>query len=144
MPHSRKDVFIKCWIWSVISSMVTAATFWLLTSFGSLFQWEYGGTVFMDLLVGLSVIGGYVGAGYIGWSLVDKYYPGNAHHFLQQYRTYSILSFLGFVAITFSPFSILGFLWSAIAPACVLVALAKSKKVSVAEELPLRVIEWDV
>ena len=144
MPHSRKDVFIKSWIWSIVSSMVTAAAFWILTSFGNLFHWEYGGTVFMDLLVGLSVIGGYVGAGYVGWSIVDKYYPGNAHYFLKQYRMYSILSFLGFVAIIFSPFSILGFFWSAMAPACVLVTLTKSRKAGLSEGLPLSVVEWDI
>jgi hypothetical protein len=142
MPHSRKDIFIKCWIWSIVSSMLTAAAFWLLTSFGNIFRWEYGGTVFMDLLVGLSVVGGYVGAGYIGWSLVDKYYPGNAKFFLREYRKYSIYSFLGFIAITFTPLSILGLLWSIMAPACVLMVLAKSKQAGLSEGLPLSVVPF--
>jgi hypothetical protein len=130
MPHTTKDVFLKCWLWSIISSIVIAVVFVLLTSIGNVFRWEYGGAVFIDLLFGLSVVGSYIGAGYVGWCIVVKYYPDTAKHFLRQYRLYSVLSSLVFVVVVYSPLSILAFLWSILAPGCVLVALSKSRKLT--------------
>lgn len=123
-----KDVFLKCWLWSAISGIVIAILFLLLTSVGNIFRWEYGGTVFMNLLFGLSLVGSYLGAGYVGWCIVDKYYASIARQFLKQYRTYGLLSFLALVGVMFSPLSILVFLWTILPPACVIFALSKMKK----------------
>lgn len=130
MPYTAKDVFLKCWLWSAISGIALAAVFWLLSSVGSIFRWEYGGTVFINLLFGLSIIGSYVGAGYVGWCIVYKYYPSSAKHFLKQYRSYGLLSFAALLAVIYSPLSILAFLWTVLPPGCVLLALSKSRKLA--------------
>jgi len=129
MPHTRKDIFLKCWLWSVVGGCIVAAIFYLLADITNVFHYiPDGGTVFIDLLMGLGIIGSYVCAGYIGWRIVDKYYHAATHGFLKRYRKYSIISFLALVVIIYTPLSLVGFLWSIIAPYCVLIALSRSKK----------------
>jgi len=100
----------------------------MLSGIGSFFHGANGGTIFLDLLLGLSIAGSYFGAGFVGWRIVDKYYHSVAKRYIKRYLFYSILSFLLLVGIIFSPLSILALLWSFIAPGCVVLALKQVKK----------------
>ena len=128
MHHTNKDIFWKCWLWSAICGAVVAVLFWFISDIGSLFHGKYGGTVFIDLLLGLSVLGSYFGAGFVGWRIVDRYYPSTVKAFLKSYKRYSLFSFILLVAIIYSPLSILAIFWSVLAPYCVIVSLSKAKK----------------
>jgi hypothetical protein len=128
MYMTRKEIFLKCWFWSVITGVLVATIFWIVTDVGGFFHYAYGGAIFIDLLVGLSVVGSYVGAGYIGWRIVDKHYHKSVKYFIKRYEKYSLLSFIILIAVIYSPLSILGFLWSVLAPYCVIAALSKTKK----------------
>lgn len=129
MPHTRKDIFFKCWLWSVVGGLIVAAIFYTLADLTNAFHHiAHGGTIFIDLLMGLGIVGSYASAGYIGWRIVDKYYHGTVTIFLKRYKIYSAISLLLLVGLIYSPFSPLGFLWSVLAPCCVLLSLSTSKK----------------
>lgn len=128
MLHTNKDIFLKCWLWSVISGVTIAILFWLISDVGGFFHDVNGGTIFTDLLIGFSVVGSYLGAGYVGWRIADIYYTNIVKQFLTRYKHYCLYSFIALVAIIYSPLSILALFWSVLAPYCVLIALSKSKK----------------
>lgn len=128
MYLTKYEIFKKSWFWSVICGVIVGSFFWFVTSLGDWFHSLFGELVtFFDVFVVLSIAGCYFGAGYVGWRIVDKYYPGKAKRFKKSYIRYSILSFLLLVAIAFSPLAFLGVLWSLVAPFCVLQALAHVK-----------------
>jgi hypothetical protein len=128
MHLTNKEIFWKCWLWSIISGIIVAGLFWMLSGIGSLFHGENGGNVFLDLLLSLSLLGSYFGAGFVGWRIVDKYYHGAVRRFMKRYLLYSFISFAVLIAIIYSPLSILALLWSVLAPWCVITALNKAKK----------------
>lgn len=130
MYLTKSNIFWKCWLWSVICGIITAALFWAITSFGNFFHGPYGGTVFIDLLLSLSIAGCYFGAGYVGARIANKYYHDTEKRFIKRYFWYSLLSFIVLVAVVYSPVSFLGILWSLIAPLCVLAALSKIEQQS--------------
>lgn len=123
MHLSNKDIFKKSWLWSVICGIIVAILYWLIATITPLFNWIYDFIPFFDLLILFSLAGSYFGAGYVGWRIADKYYHDTEKRFVRRYVVYSILTFILLVAIAYSPLSILGLLWSLIAPFCVLQAL---------------------
>jgi hypothetical protein len=94
----------------------------------SIFHWIYKRANFVDMLILFSIAGSYFGAGYVGWRIAEKYYNDHEKYFVKRYLRYSVVSFLLLVAITYSPLSFLGLLWSLAAPLCVLQALKYVKQ----------------
>ena len=137
MPFTDKEIFWKCWLWSLISGTIVAVLFWILSGIGNLFHGPYGGTIFVDLLLVLSIAGSYAGAGYVGWRLVNKYHPSKLLLYRKAYVKYSLISFVILAIIVYSPLSILALLWSFIAPYCVLLALSVIRK-TMALEKPVK------
>ncbi len=127
MHLSNKDIFWKCWLWSVIGGIAVALLFWMASSIGNLFRGTEGGTIFIDLLLGLSIVGSYFGAGVVGWRIADKYYHAGVPLFLKRYAWYSCLSFVLLIGVVYSPASFLSLLWSFLAPLCIIGALSKAK-----------------
>lgn len=125
MHLSKSDIFWKCWWWSLVCGAALGMVFYALTSFIPLFRWPYGGATFINLLITLSIAGSYFGAGYIGWRIADKYYGNPDNRFTIYYIRYSLITFVILVAVTYSPLSFLGLLWSLVAPASALIALGK-------------------
>jgi hypothetical protein len=118
---TKSDIFWKSWWWSAVAGAGIAILFLIITAlplFGTLFR-----TVpFVDSMVVLSVVGCYVGAGYVGSRIAAKYYTGDTRY-AGWYVRFSVLSFAVLVAVAFSPLSFLMVAWSFIAPACVLLTL---------------------
>lgn len=119
MHLTKSDIFWKCWWWSLIFGAIVGLFFYAVTG---LFNWDYPGTTFIDLLISLSIIGCYVGAGYVGWRISIKYYHVS-QKFIKRYRQYSIITFILLIAVVYSPLSFLGVLWSFIPPFGVLQTL---------------------
>ena len=128
MKLTNKEIFWKCWLWSIIGGIVVAVLFWMISGIGNLFHGTYGGTIFIDLLLGLSIVGAYGGAGLVGWRIADKYYHDVVKQFLKRYLWYSAGSFVVLVGVVYSPASFLAILWSLLAPFCVIWALNKTTK----------------
>jgi hypothetical protein len=126
MYLTNKAIFWKCWLWSIIAGIIVAALFYFLGSITNIFHGPNGGTIFIDLLLFLSIVGSYFGAGYVGWRIADKYYHSAAKKFIKRYVQFSVLSFIVLVAVIYSPLSILAILWSFIAPLCVVWALRRA------------------
>jgi hypothetical protein len=126
MPLTRKNIFWKCWIWSIACGILFAIIFWLISDAGGLLHLYYGGGVFLYLLFGFSIVGSYIGAGTVGWRIADKYYHHSVKRFMKQYGLYSMVSLVILVAIVYSPVPFLVLLWSILAPFCVLAALPKT------------------
>lgn len=122
MYISKQEIFKKTWLWSVICGIVVATVSWLIMDI-SIFHWIYKLANFVDILILLSIAGSYFGAGYVGWRIAEKYYNDREKYFVKRYLRYSIASFMLLIAITYSPLSFLGLLWSLVAPLCVLQAL---------------------
>ena len=127
MHLSNNDIFWKCWLWSIVGGILVALLFWMIVSVGNLFRGAEGGTIFIDLLLGLSIVGSYFGAGVVGWRIADKYYHGSVPIFLRRYVWYGSLSFVVLVGVIYSPASFLALLWSFLAPLCVISALSKAR-----------------
>ncbi len=125
MHLSKSDIFWKSWWWSIVCGAIVGIFFYTVTNINGLFHWPYGGATFIDLLILLSIAGSYLGAGYIGERIATKYYGDHERRYLYYYLRYSVVSFLALVAITYSPLSFLGLLWSFVAPTTVLLALGK-------------------
>ena len=91
-------------------------------------RWLSAGDLFFDLLIIFGIVGAYFGAGLVGWRIADKYYHAKEKQFRSRYIRYSLITFVALIAITYSPLSILGLLWSFVAPFCVVKALDFIKK----------------
>ncbi len=125
MHLSKSDIFWKSWWWSLVCGAALGIAFYAATSIVPLFHWSYGGATFVDLLIIMCIAGSYFGAGYIGWRIADKYYGNPGNRYTTAYLKYSAITFAILVAVTYSPVSFLGLLWSVVAPASVLLALNK-------------------
>ncbi len=123
MPHTKSDIFWKCWLWSAICGILAAIAFWFLSSIGNVFHWDYGGAAFIDLLIISSIAGAYFGAGYVGSRIAHKYYGDHDGKFVKRYLRYSLITFVVLVAVAYSPLSFLALLWSFVAPYSVLKTL---------------------
>ena len=128
MHLTTKDIFWKCWLWSIIGGIIVALLFWIISGIGNVFRGANGGTIFIDLLLGLSIVGSYLGAGVVGWRIADKYYHSGVAIFKKRYTQYSLVSFIVLIAVVYSPASFLALLWSFLAPYCVVRALGKTKR----------------
>lgn len=125
MHHTKSDIFWKCWLWSAIFGIIMAALYAFISDIGP--RWMSAGD-FFGLLTIFGIIGAYFGAGLVGWRIADKYYHAYEKRFIKRYIQYSIITFMLLVAITYSPVSFLGLLWSVVAPLCVLRALSGAQK----------------
>ncbi|HSD56023.1 MAG TPA: hypothetical protein VLA92_02620 [Candidatus Saccharimonadales bacterium] len=124
MHLTKSDIFWKSWLWSVICGLVVASVFYFVTGLiNKMFRFSYGGVAFVDLLIILAIAGSYFGAGYVGSRIAHKYHYDVEKRFVRRYTWYSIVTFLLLVAVTYSPLSFLGILWSLVAPYCVIKAL---------------------
>lgn len=121
MQHTKSDIFWKCWLWSAIFGAIVAGLYAFISDIGP--RWMSAGDLFFDLLIIFGIFGAYFGAGLVGWRIADKYYHAHEKKFIGRYIKLSILTFALLVAITYSPLSFLGLLWSFVAPFCVLWAL---------------------
>lgn len=125
MHHTKSDIFWKCWLWSAVIGCLAAGLYAIIANIGP--HW-LSGDIFFDLVIIFGVLGAYFGAGLVGWRIADKYYHAYERQFIKRYIKYSVLTFVLLVAITYSPLSIVGLLWSFVAPFCVLQALAPIQK----------------
>lgn len=125
MHLTQKEIFWKCWLWSIISGAIVAGLFWWLTDLLGLFRGTFGGRVFLDLMLTLCIFVSDFGAGFVGWRIVDKYYHNQTRRFVRQYTIYCLVGFALLMATIFSPLSILALLWSFVAPLCVILAFRK-------------------
>lgn len=124
MVPNSKTIFLKAWMWSIIVALVFGVVFWIIGNFGHLFQNASSGLQFFEVGLYISIAGGYLGAGLIGWRISEKYYFTKATRFVKRYTIISILSF----AISFFLFNTpLAILWSLVAPLCVVIVLSKEK-----------------
>lgn len=128
MHLTKSEIFWKCWLWSSICGATVAIAIAILMSIAP--HWLDGGGFFFELVMLFGIAGTYFGAGYVGWRIADKYNHDRENVFRKRYISYSVVTFLLLVAVSYSPLSILGLLWSFIAPACVLQALSYAKKAS--------------
>lgn len=128
MRHTRHEIFWKCWIWSMIGGILFATLFWIFSGIGNSFHLNFGGSIFLYLLFGISVVGSYFGAGLVGWRLTDRYYHQSVRYFIKHYEWYSMLSLVILAAVIYSPIPFLAFLWCVLAPFCVLISLPKTLK----------------
>lgn len=128
MYHTTKDVFWKCWLWSIICSAVLVCIFWAICDLFNILHGKLGNTIFVDLLLGLSFIGSYVGAGFVGWRIVDNYYHDAVKRYLSRYKLYSVIGLILLIGIMYSPFPALALFWSILAPFCVVLAISDAKK----------------
>ena len=128
MKLTNQTIFWKCWLWSVITGGVVASLFWMICNIGNFFRGDAGGTIFVTILLILSIVGSYAGAGVVGWRIAEKYYPRTVDRFVRRYTLYSLISFVLLVGIVYSPVSILALLWSLLAPLCVIIAINRTKK----------------
>lgn len=126
MHHSKSDIFWKCWFWSAIFGSLVAGLYAFISDIGP--RWLSAGDLFFDLLIIFGIVGAYFGAGLVGWRIADKYYHAKEKQFRSRYIRYSLITFVALIAITYSPLSILGLLWSFVAPFCVVKALDFIKK----------------
>lgn len=127
MNFTNSEIFKKAWLWSVICGAAVAVVFWLVM-YIPVFHWIYKCAAFMDLLILFGVAGSYFGAGYVGWRIAVKHYGDRNRRFIKRYIYYSLLSFVILLAVSFSPLSFMGLLWSFVAPLCVLQALKRIRK----------------
>jgi len=74
MKLTNQAIFWKCWLWSVITGGVVATLFWMVCNVGNFFRGDEGGTIFVTILLILSIVGSYAGAGVVGWRIAEKYY----------------------------------------------------------------------
>ncbi len=125
MNFTRKEIFWKCWIWSMAIGILLATVFWIASSIIGFFNQEIGAAAFLYLLFGFSIIGSYIGAGFVGWRITDKYHHHFVKQFIKRYEAYSLASLIILAGIILSPMPYLGLLWSVLAPFCVLAALSK-------------------
>jgi hypothetical protein len=124
MHLTKSDIFWKSWLWSVICGLLVASVFYFITDIiNNTFHFSYGGVAFVDLLIILAIGGSYFGAGYVGARIAHKYHYDVEKRFVRRYTWYSLITFVLLVAVTYSPLSFLGILWSLIAPYCVIRAL---------------------
>jgi hypothetical protein len=123
MPHSDKSIFLKCWLWSVIVGCLIPAVFWIFVDVANLFHND--GSTFLAVLLFLSIVGEYLGAGLVGWRLVEKYLISSEKKFLKSYFRLSLITFVVAIIIVYSPLSPLGLLWSLVPPLCVMKILSK-------------------
>ena len=124
MHLTKSDIFWKSWLWSVICGLVVASIFYFITDLiNNTFHFSYGGVAFVDLLIIMAIGGSYFGAGYVGARIAHKYHYDVEKRFISRYVRLSIVTFILLVAVTYSPLSFLGILWSLIAPWCVIKAL---------------------
>jgi 4-amino-4-deoxy-L-arabinose transferase-like glycosyltransferase len=119
MHLTKSDIFWKSWWWSLVFGAIVASIFYAITG---LFRFEYPGTSFFDILISLSIVGCYFGAGYVGWRISLKYYH-TSQKYIKLYRQYAIITFVILIGVVYSPLSFLSVLWSFIPPFCVLQAL---------------------
>jgi hypothetical protein len=126
MHHTKSDIFWKCWLWAAIFGCVAAGLYMIVSSIGP--RWLSAGGLFFDLLIIIGILGSYFGAGLVGWRIADKYYHRYEKTFIKRYVQFSLLTFAVLVAITYSPLSILGLLWSFVAPFCVLWSLKGARQ----------------
>ncbi|MGD0283983.1 MAG: hypothetical protein ABSB12_00060 [Candidatus Saccharimonadales bacterium] len=112
----------------MISGILFATLFWVFSGIGNSFHLDIGGSIFLYLLFGISVVGTYFGAGIVGWRLTDRYYHPSVKYFIKRYELYSALSLAILAVVIYSPIPFLAFLWCILAPFCVLMALPKSSK----------------
>ena len=122
MRLTKSDIFWKSWWWSAACGASVAIAFLIITSV-PVFDWLFKLVSFVDVLVALSIIGCYFGAGYVGSRIAVKYYNDHERRYARRYIRFSIFSFILLIAVAFSPVSFLMILWSLIAPYCVLLAL---------------------
>lgn len=128
MKLTNQTIFWKCWLWSVITGGVVATLFWTICNIGGFFRGDEGGTIFVTILLILSIVGSYAGAGVVGWRITEKYYTRTVDRFVKRYTLYSLGSFVLLVGIVYSPVSILALLWSLLAPLCVIIAINRTRK----------------
>jgi len=128
MKLTNQAIFWKCWLWSVITGGVVATLFWMVCNVGNFFRGDEGGTIFVTILLILSIVGSYAGAGVVGWRIAEKYYARTVDRFVRRYTLYSFFSFVLLVGIVYSPVSVLALLWSLLAPLCVIIAINRTKK----------------
>lgn len=119
---TKSDIFWKCWWWSATFGAGTGILLLIITAV-PIFDWLFKVVPFFDALVVLSVIGCYVGAGYVGSRIATKHYTNHQGRYAKRYAGFGVLSFALLVGIAFSPLSFLMILWSFVAPYCVVLAL---------------------
>ena len=114
MKLSRRSIFFKTWLWSIVGSAVVVATFWLITDFIHVLQNLNSLTEYTDILLGFSVLGNVLGAGLVLWRVVDKYFHRQLISCLVRYSLLSIPVILVAVVILYfnSPFAYLIIIWS--------------------------------
>lgn len=125
MHHSKSDIFWKCWLWAAIFGSILAGFYAFVSNVGP--RWLSGGDFFAIMII-FGIIGSYFGAGLVGWRIADKYFHAYEQTFRKRYITYSIITLVLLIAVSYSPLSILGLLWSFVAPFCVLQALREKLK----------------
>jgi hypothetical protein len=118
---TKSDIFWKSWWWSAVCGAAVALLFLLITTI-PIFDGLFRVLSYVDVLVVLSIVGCYVGAGYVGARIAAKYYNADGR-LARRYIRFSVISFIVLVALAFSPLSFLMIAWSFIAPYCVLLTL---------------------
>ena len=119
---TKSDIFWKCWWWSASCGAGIAVLFLIVTAI-PIFDWLFKLVSFVDVLVILSVLGCYLGAGYVGSRIAAKYYNDHEGRYAKRFTRFSLISFAVLVAVALSPLSFLMVLWSFIAPYCVILTL---------------------
>jgi len=127
MTLTRKDIFLKAWLWSLIVSIIFVAIFWIAVGFISFFHGSNGLTRLTDAVLLVSLVGDVLGASLIAWRVADKYYHAHARESMKRYLKFSLLSIIIAVVIFFTPFSLLIGAWSLATAYCVLLALPEKK-----------------
>lgn len=125
MPYSQKELFLKLWLWSIIVGVAFVLVYWIMSGLVPFLQSPGNPYGFVDGVLYASVIGNALGAGLVGWRLVDKYKTAYVAHFKKRFGILTVLSFvLAFILVN-TPLTFIMVLWTMAAPATVLMTFHK-------------------
>jgi hypothetical protein len=127
MTLTSNAIYSKCLLWSIIGGAFVAVVFWFIANIGGFFNGH--GYAFLSGLLYASMVGEYLGAGLVGWRIVDKYFNHHMKKYMKKYIQIAIISMLIGIALVYTPVTLVSsivLLWFFVAPVCVLIAYNKA------------------
>jgi hypothetical protein len=131
MEINRKALFLKSWLWSLIGGGSFAAVFWFLNGVIHILQSLHNVSVFTIVLICVSLVGNFLGAGLVVWRVSEKYQPTRHKKTMERYWEFSIAALLiaaGLITYN-TPLTIAIIGWNVVPALCVLWAIPVSSSV---------------
>lgn len=118
MALTKKSIFLKSWLWSIVGGAVLCAIFWVVTDVIHILQNLHSLTAYTDVFLSVSLFGNVVGAGLVLWRVTENYYHDKTKRLLYRYTLLCVLSIVVGVTIIIvnTPLTLLILLWSLLPP----------------------------